>query len=290
MSKAIPEFTLRNGVKVPVLSLGTALNDEASEMDRTIRDAYEIGYRAFDTAEAYMNQAAIGDAIERNGIDRKTVYISSKVWNTNHGYDSTLKAFDNALKELKTDYLDQYLIHWPGFTESYIDTWKAMEKLYKEKRVRVIGVSNFLVHHIERLMEVAEIMPMVDQMEMNPVFLPLEEMAFCKENNIQMEATRPICRGKLDEFEPITKLAEKYGKTPTQIAIRWHIDQGVRPLPMTMKTHRLKENFDVFDFSLTPEEVRSINELNTGVRQTGQNPDEFFELDNDFKNHPSNQD
>lgn len=276
-------FKLSNGVSVPAISLGTALNKEGTSVAGTICDAVEVGYRAIDTAEAYGNQVGIGDGIKQCGLKREGLYVSSKIWNSHHGYDEALKAFDNILKELKTDYLDQLLIHWPGQTESFIPTWKAFEKLYKDGLVRVIGVSNFLKHHIERLSQEAEIMPMVDQLELNPVFVPLETVEYLKQNNIQTEATRPICWGKLDQYPEISEAAQKYGKSASQIAIRWHIQNGVRPLPKSTHKERMLENISVFDFSLTANEMKRIDSLNTGVRETGQNPDTFWMIGTDFE-------
>ena len=272
-------YKLSNGVEVPAIALGTALNDREDEVVRCVIDAVESGYRSIDTAAAYNNQPGIGKGIKQCGLKREELFITTKVWNSKHGYENTLADFDHSLRELKLDYIDQFLIHWPGQTESFIDTWRALEQVYKEKRARVIGVSNFLVHHLTRLIEVSEISPMVNQLEINPVFIPNDVIEFCNSNHIQVEASRPICWGKLDHFEILSKLSEKYFKTPTQIVLRWHLEKGIRPLPKTIRKERMVENLDVFDFSLTTEEISEINKLDTGVRQTGQDPDTFFMLD-----------
>ena len=271
----------KNGVKVPMIALGTALNDNDEEVQRTILDALDVGYRSIDTAQAYQNQKSIGKALKKAPVKREEIYITSKVWNNNHGYDKTMADFDNTLKDLQLDYMDQFLIHWPGQTESFIDTWKALEQLYREKRVQVIGVSNFLVHHLERLMEVAEIMPMVNQIELNPIFVPKEEIAFCQANGIQLEAQRPLYEGKI-EAEILKSLGEKYNKTPYQIVLRWHLEQNIRPLPKTVRKARMIENISVFDFHLEPEEIEAISALNTGIRGSGQHPDTYFQLDCNF--------
>ena len=275
-------FVHKNGVEVPAIALGTALNKNDEEVQQTILDALDIGYRAIDTSEAYFNQESIGKALDQCGYERHELYITSKVWNSHHGYDKTMYAFDKTLDELKLTYVDQYLIHWPGQAESFLDTWRALERIYKENRARVIGVSNFLVHHLTRLMDEARILPMVDQLELNPAFVPTDVVVFCKENGIQLEATRPICKGALDGYEILDRLAQKYGKTKYQIVLRWHIDQGIRPLPKSVHKERMEENFDIFDFQLLPDEISEISKLNTHVRQTGQDPDEYFEISCDF--------
>jgi diketogulonate reductase-like aldo/keto reductase len=277
------EITLNNGVRVPAISLGTALNKDRRLVAGTICDAVEVGYRAIDTAEAYGNQAGIGEGIRRCGLPREALYISSKIWNSHHGYKEALRAFDRILKELKLDYLDQLLIHWPGQTESFLPTWKAFEKLYRDGLVRVIGVSNFLDHHLETLLWHAGIPPMVDQLELNPAFVPVETVAYCKQHGIQVEATRPICWGRLDQYPPVVTAAKKYGKSPSQVAIRWHIQNGIRPLPKSTHRDRMLENISVFDFELTADEMHSIDGLNTGIRETGQDPDTFWMIGTDFE-------
>jgi diketogulonate reductase-like aldo/keto reductase len=272
-------YKLSNGVEVPMIALGTALNDNQDQVAKSVVEAVEVGYRSIDTAAAYNNQIGIGKGIRSCGIKREELYITSKVWNNNHGLIKTQNDFNHTLEELGLDYIDQFLIHWPGQTESFIDTWHALEKLYVEKKVRVIGVSNFLVHHLTRLLEVCEIKPMVNQLEINPVFIPNDVIEFCNLNHIQVEAYRPICWGMLDHFEILQKLSKKYNKTPTQIVIRWHLEKGIRPLPKTIHRNRMIENLDVFDFKLEKDEIIGIDKLDTGVRQTGQDPDTFFMLE-----------
>lgn len=276
-------YRLRNGVEAPVIALGTALNDDEQQVAQCVRDAVGLGYRAIDTAEAYHNQPGVGEGVRTCGVPREQLYLSSKVWNTHHGYQPAIRAFETALRELGVDYLDQYLIHWPGQTDSFLETWRALETLYQQGRVRAIGVSNFLTHHLEKLLAHAEIPPMVNQLELNPAFVPVETVRFCREHKIQVEATRPICWGRVDRFEPVRRIAEKYGKTPAQVAIRWHLEKGVRPLPKSIHPARMAENIGVFDFWLTEDEVAAIDALNTGVRETGQDPDTFWMLDTDFK-------
>ena len=270
----IHEFTLNNGVRVPAIGLGTYLAKDGDEARRSAMDALSVGYRSIDTAMYYFNEVSIGQAIREAGLPREQIYITTKLWNDSHGYEKTLKAFDASLKRLGLDYIDEYLIHWPNLDEAYIPTWKAFEKLYREGVIRVIGLSNFQKHTLKNLLQNCEIKPMVNQIEVNPVFQPDDLIAFCQQNDIQIEAWRPIVWGKVDK-EPITGIAAKYGKTPVQVTLRWLYQRGIRMLPKTTHKERMIENMQIFDFSLNDDEMAGIAALNTWIR-TGESPDEFL--------------
>ena len=273
----IPNFKLSNGVEVPAMGLGTFLTKNGEEAARCVCDAVKAGYRSIDTAMIYLNEEGVGKGIKECGIPRNELYLTTKLWNDSHGYEETLRAFDASLKQLGVDYIDEYLIHWPGQERSFRPTWKAFERLYEEGVVRVIGVCNFIKPVMEELLAACNVSPMVNQIEIHPMFQPDHLIAFCQEQGIQVEAWRPIVWGKLEK-EPIIQAAAKYRKTPVQITLRWHYQRGVRTVPKTTHYDRMKENMDIFDFSLTEEEMEAINGLNTYVR-TGESPDEFFGMD-----------
>ena len=270
----IPNFKLENGVEVPAIGLGTWLMKDDEQTARCIKDAVEAGYRSIDTAMFYHNEESIGKGIKECGIPREQLYITTKLWNDDHGYEKTLEAFSDSLKRLGLTYIDEYIIHWPGFDESYLPTWKAFEKLYQDGLIRVIGVSNFTKPLLQHLIDHCAIKPMVNQVEVHPLFQPNNAINFCQENGIQVEAWRPIVRGKLDK-EPIINGAEMYNKTLVQVTMRWHYQKGIRTIPKTTHKERMIENADIFDFTLTDDEVKAISGLNTFVR-TGESPDEFF--------------
>ncbi len=270
----IPNYKMANGVEIPVLGLGTYLTKNGEVAAQTVRDAVEVGYRSIDTAWFYGNEEGLGEGIRTCGLDRKEIYITSKLWNAFHGYEATLTAFEDSLKRLGVDYLDEYLIHWPGQVQSYLPTWKAFEKLYKDGRIRVIGVSNFTRDLLTHLLENCDIKPMVDQIEVNPVFQPNTLIAFCQENDILVEGWRPLVWGQLEK-EPIIAASKKHGKTLAQVALRWQFQKNLRTLPKTTHKDRMIENINIFDFELSEEEISAIDGLNTWIR-TGESPDEFF--------------
>lgn len=216
---------------------------------------------------------ASGQAVKDSGIPREEIFITSKVWNDDQGYESTLKAFEETLEKLGTDYLDLYLIHWP-VSGKYKDTYRALEKLYEEGKVRAIGVSNFHVHHLEDLMEDCTITPMVDQVEFHPHLTQSDLRKFCQDNNIQFEAWSPLKKGRLFEDPTLMEIAEAHGKTVAQVMLRWDIQHGVVTIPKSIREKRIVENADVFDFSLTDEEMKRIDGMNKDER-TGSNPDTF---------------
>lgn len=263
---------LANGVKMPWLGYGT-YKAQGNGLKEGLKYALNIGYRLIDTAEMYQNEEEIGKAIEESNVPREELFITSKVWNTNQGFDNTLKSFDSSLKKLQTDYLDLYLIHWP-VSGKYLDTWKALEKIYKEGRVKAIGVSNFLIHHLQDVINNCEIIPMVNQVEFHPYLLQGELLEFCKENKIQLEAWSPLMRGRVNAIREIQDIAKKHNKTPAQVVLRWDLQHEVVTIPKSVHEERIKENSDIFDFELSKEEMRIINGLDRNER-FGAHPDDF---------------
>ena len=270
----IPGFKLNNGVEVPQIGLGTFLA-KGADIEQAVIDAIEVGYRSIDTAMYYFNEEDIGRGIKKCGLPREKLFISTKLWNDSHGYDKTLRAFDESLKRLGLEYVDQYLIHWPLVDETYVDSWRAFERLYKDGRVRSIGVSNFTKFNLQILFDRCSIKPMVDQIEYNPQFQPVDLAEFCRMNDIMIEAWRPVLHGKLQSMEAIMTLSEKYKKSPVQVTLRWLNQKGIRTLPKSVHKERMIENADIFDFELSQEECAEIDKLNKWIR-TGESPDEFM--------------
>ena len=265
--------TLNNGVKMPGFGLGVYKVEDGDTVIHAVSSALKNGYLHIDTATIYDNEKGVGQAVKDSGIPREEIFITSKVWNDDQGYESTLKAFEETLEKLGTDYLDLYLIHWP-VSGKYKDTYRALEKLYEEGKVRAIGVSNFHVHHLEDLMEDCTITPMVDQVEFHPHLTQSDLRKFCQDNNIQFEAWPPLKKGRLFEDPTLMEIAEAHGKTVAQVMLRWDIQHGVVTIPKSIREKRIVENADVFDFSLTDEEMKRIDGMNKDER-TGSNPDTF---------------
>lgn len=265
--------TLHNGVKMPWVGLGVYKVKEGEEVRSAVRTALEIGYRHVDTAAFYENEEGVGQAIRESGIPREQVFVTTKVWNTDQGYETTLKAFDASLKKLGFDYVDLYLVHWP-VKGKYKETYKALEKLYKDGYVRAIGVSNFQIHHLQDVLADCEIKPMVNQVEYHPRLTQKELLTFCRENGIQLEAWSPLMRGEILTEPTIVEIGKKYGKTPAQVVLRWDLQHSVVTIPKSVTPARIKENADIFDFSLTDEEMKQIDALNLNKR-VGPDPDNF---------------
>ncbi|PGY16006.1 aldo/keto reductase [Bacillus sp. AFS031507] len=263
--------TLSNGVKMPWVGLGVFKVTEGEEVIQSVKAAINNGYISIDTAAIYGNEEGVGQAIKDSGVPREDLFITTKLWNSEQGYESTLKAFETSLTKLGLDYLDLYLIHWPG-KDKYKETWKAFEKLYKEGRVRAIGVSNFQVHHLEDLISSAEIKPMVNQVEFHPHLTQKELLAFCKNEGIQLEAWSPLKQGKLLNEPVLEDLAHKYNKSVAQVILRWDLQHGVVTIPKSIKEHRIIENADIFDFELSTEDMDKIDGLNQDSR-AGSHPD-----------------
>lgn len=269
--------TLQNGVNMPWLGLGVFQVEEGQELVDAVKTAIKHGYRSIDTAAIYGNESGVGqgirEAIEETGIAREELFITSKVWNSDLGYEQTIAAYEESLSKLGLDYLDMYLIHWP-VEGKYKDAWKALETLYKEGRVKAIGVSNFHISHLEELMKDAEIKPMINQVETHPRLTQKELLAFCKQHHIQMEAWSPLMQGQLLDNADLQQIANKYGKSVAQIILRWDLQNGVITIPKSTKAHRIAENADVFDFELSIEEMERIDNLNQHHR-VGPDPDNF---------------
>ncbi|MGF6952213.1 diketogulonate reductase-like aldo/keto reductase [Neobacillus sp. B4I6] len=263
--------TLSNGVKMPWVGLGVFKVTEGEEVIQSVKAAIKNGYISIDTAAIYGNEEGVGQAIKDSGVPREDLFITTKLWNSEQGYESTLKAFETSLTKLGLDYLDLYLIHWPG-KDKYKETWKAFEKLYKEGRVRAIGVSNFQVHHLEDLISSAEIKPMVNQVEFHPHLTQKELLAYCKNEGIQLEAWSPLKQGQLLSEPVLEDLAHKYNKSVAQVILRWDLQHGVVTIPKSIKEHRIIENADIFDFELSTEDMDKIDGLNQDSR-AGSHPD-----------------
>lgn len=264
---------LYNGVEMPWLGLGVFRSKEGQEVENAVKVALETGYRSIDTAAAYQNERGVGKAIRESGIPRKEIFITTKIWNSDQGYQSTFRAFEKSLERLQTDYIDLYLIHWPK-GELSVETWKAMEGLYEQGRIRAIGVSNFLLHHLKHLMEGAHIKPMVNQVEFHPELIQPELLKFCQDNQIQTEAWRPIMEGKVNEIPVFQALSVKYQKSPVQIVLRWDIQKGVVTIPKSVTPERIRHNADIFDFELSAEDITKIDSLDKCARM-GADPDNF---------------
>ncbi|MRH44229.1 aldo/keto reductase [Aquibacillus halophilus] len=267
--------TLHNGVKMPWLGLGVFKVEDGSEAVNSVKAAIKNGYKSIDTAAIYKNEEGVGQGIKESGISRDELFVTSKLWNSDQGYESTLAAFETSLNKLGLDYLDLYLIHWPVPAQGkYKETWRAMEKLYDEGKVRAIGVSNFKEHHLEDLMKDAKIKPMVNQVEFHPNFAQKSLRDFCKQHAIQLEAWSPLKQGELLDDPTLSEIAEKHGKSIAQIIIRWDLQSGVVTIPKSTKEHRIIANADVFDFELTKEDMAKIDGLDTNERAFA-DPDEF---------------
>jgi methylglyoxal/glyoxal reductase len=269
--------TLHNGVKMPWFGIGVFKVEEGPELVNAVKTAIKHGYRSVDTASIYGNEEGVGTGIQEGlkeaGITREELFVTSKVWNADLGYESTIAAFEQSLKKLGLDYLDLYLIHWP-VEGKYKDAWRALETLYKEGRIKAIGVSNFQIHHLEDLMKEAEIKPMINQVEYHPRLTQKALHSFCQENGIQLEAWSPLMQGQLLENETLQEIARKHNKSVAQIILRWDLQNEVVTIPKSTKKHRIVENADIFNFKLTNNEMQTIHDLNQNLR-VGPDPDNF---------------
>lgn len=273
-SKHLQDYTiLHNGVHMPWFGLGVYKVEEGQTAVDAVRMAIQHGYRSIDTASFYKNEESVGKGIRESGIPREELFITTKVWNTEQGYEETLSAFDQSLTKLGLDYIDLYLIHWP-VKDTFKETWRALEKLYKDERVRAIGVSNFNINHLERLLEDAKVKPMVNQVEYHPLLSQEELHQYCKENGIQLEAWSPLMRGQLLENPVLVDIANKYSKSTAQVVLRWDLQNGVVTIPKSTKETRIIENASIFDFQLTDDEMKRISNLNENKR-SGTDPATF---------------
>lgn len=260
-------FVLNNGVKIPCVGFGTWQPPDGETAVAAVREALGVGYRHIDTAAAYGNEVSVGEGIRASGLARSEVFVTSKLWNTERGYDKTMAAFEKTVSDLGLDYLDLYLIHWPAAANQFenwqdinLSTWKAMTELYKAGRIRAIGVSNFLPHHLQALME-SEVQPMVNQIEFHPGQMQKETLQYCKEHGILVEAWSPLGTGRMLNNETLKTIAGKYKKSVAQLCIRWCLQNGVLPLPKSVTPSRIKENAAVFDFEITAEDMSAINSM-----------------------------
>ncbi|GHG07274.1 aldo/keto reductase [Streptomyces filamentosus] len=271
---SIPTVTLNDGVEIPQLGFGVFQVPDA-ETTAAVSSALEAGYRSIDTAAIYGNEAGVGKALAESGIAREELFVTTKLWNADQGYDATLRAFDDSLAKLGLDHVDMYLIHWPTpARDLYKETWKAIEKLVADGRVRTAGVSNFQPDHLKRLIDGADLVPAVNQIELHPGLQQAELRAVHAELGIATEAWSPLAQGAVLGDEPITAIAARHGKSPAQVVLRWHLQLGNVVIPKSVTPERIRQNLDVFDFALTDDEMTAIAGLDRDLR-TGPHPDQL---------------
>ncbi|WBL15814.1 aldo/keto reductase [Sutcliffiella sp. NC1] len=267
--------TLNNGLKMPQLGFGVwqVADDEATA---AVKKAIEVGYRSIDTAMIYKNEVGVGKAIKESSVPREELFITTKVWNSDQGYENTLRAFDESLERLGLDYVDLYLIHWPTPQfDQYVDTYKALEKLYHDGRVKAIGVCNFEIEHLERLLNECEVTPVLNQIECHPYLSQNELKDFCAKHNIFVEAWSPLEQGgEVLKDEVVQQIAEAHQKSPAQVVLRWHLQNNTIVIPKSVTPSRIEENFNVFDFELSLDEMEKINAINKD-RRRGKHPKEM---------------
>jgi diketogulonate reductase-like aldo/keto reductase len=270
----VPTILLNNNVEIPQLGFGV-FQVPPEDTERVVSTALETGYRSIDTAAAYENEQGVGRAIASCGLAREEVFVTTKLWNADHGYDRALRAFDASARRLGLDTIDLYLIHWPvPAADQYVETWKALEKLAADGRVRAIGVSNFTAEHLRRLLAETSTVPAVNQVELHPNFPQTELRALHAEHGIATEAWSPLAQGAVLSETTITRLADRHGVTPAQVVLRWHLQIGNIVIPKSVTPHRIRENFDVFGFELSADDLTTIADLDTGMR-TGADPATF---------------
>ncbi|MEV5776519.1 aldo/keto reductase [Streptomyces antimycoticus] len=269
---SVPNLTLHTGLEIPQLGFGVFQVEDAQTTDAVL-SAIEAGYRSIDTAAIYGNEAGVGRALATSGVPREELFLTTKLWNADQGYDSTLAAFDASVAKLGTDYVDLYLIHWPTpARDLYLDTWRALEKLLADGRTRAIGVSNFQPAHLQRLLDHSGVVPVINQVELHPYLQQGQLRDFHAQHTIATEAWSPLAQGALLQDPALAAIAQRHGKTPAQVVLRWHLQLGNVVIPKSVTPARIRENIDVFDFTLTPEDIEAINALDRGQR-TGPDPD-----------------
>lgn len=279
MKKPTDTYKLYNGVEIPCIGFGTWQTPDGEVAVSSVRCAIEAGYRHIDTAQVYGNEESVGRGIRESGVSREELFITTKLWNTNHTYDLTMSTFEESMKKLGLDYLDLFLIHWPnpiGFRDCWqsanAESWKAMEELYKAGRIRAIGISNFRPHHIDELLKTAEIAPMVNQIRLCPGDTQDAVVDYCREHNMLLEAYSPLGVGRVFEVPEVQAMAEKYGRSIAQVCIRWSLERGYLPLPKSVTPSRIVDNLNVFDFELDDEDVTLLAGL-TGCAGLESDPD-----------------
>ncbi len=270
--------TLNNGNEMPAVGYGTFRVKDSNELSDMVVVAIKEGYRHIDTAHIYQNEESVGlgikKAIDEGLVTREELFVTSKVWNDGLTYDETIAAYEESLRKLGLDYLDLYIIHWPGLDENYVEVYKALEELYNNKRVKNIGVSNFHVHHLETLLSKTSVVPTVNQIEFQPKLTQVEVREYCKKHGIQVEAWSPLMNGEILNHEVLVDIAKKYNKSTAQIVLKWDLDNDVITIPKSMTPSRIRENLELFDFELTQDEIDKISSLNEGFH-FGPNPDEY---------------
>ncbi len=256
---------LNNGVEIPLLGLGVYQSEAGEETQSATRYALEAGYRHIDTARLYSNEEDVGKVIRESSIPRKDIFVTTKLWNSDHGYDSTLKAFNGSLERLNIDYIDLYLIHWPvpGVRN---DSWKALEKIYSEGKCKAIGVSNYTVRHLRELLEICEVVPAVNQVEFSPYLYQKDLLEYCQSNKIQLEAYSPLTQGKKLKDRTLMNIALKYNKSPAQVLIRWNLQHEVVVIPKSVRKERIIDNANIYDFSLSEDDMKQLDSLNEDFR------------------------
>ncbi len=270
--------TLNNGNEMPAVGYGTFRVKDSNELSDMVAVAIKEGYRHIDTAHIYQNEESVGlgikKAIDEGLVTREELFVTSKVWNDGLTYDETIAAYEESLRKLGLDYLDLYIIHWPGLDENYVEVYKALEELYNNKRVKNIGVSNFHVHHLETLLSKTSVVPTVNQIEFQPKLTQVEVREYCKKHGIQVEAWSPLMNGEILNHEVLVDIAKKYNKSTAQIVLKWDLENDVITIPKSMTPSRIRENLELFDFELTQDEIDKISSLNEGFH-FGPNPDEY---------------
>ncbi len=264
---------LHNGIEMPRLGLGVFQSKDGSEVINAIKYAWDVGYRLVDTASFYDNEKGVGQAIKELGINRQEIFVTSKIWNSDQGYDSTIEACNKSLSLLGSDYIDLYLVHWP-VKGKYLETWKAMEELYQDGKLKAIGVSNFLQHQLEDLLKIANVVPMVNQIEYHPYLTQPALIDFCNSNNIKVQSWAPLMRGKIFEINEIVEMANRYDVSPAQLVIRWNLQNNVMVIPKSVHQDRIVGNASVFHFNISDEDMKLLNDLDRGGR-IGPDPDDF---------------
>jgi methylglyoxal/glyoxal reductase len=275
MSKAFTDtIQINNGVQMPQHGFGVYKISDPGEMETAVLKALEVGYRSFDTAQMYQNEGMLGELLHESQVPRKELFVTTKINNSNQGYDQTLFTFEESLVDLQLSQLDLLLVHWPS-QKHFFDTWRAIERLYEEKMVKTIGVSNFHIEHLERLNTKANVMPMVNQVELHPYLTqePLRE--YLKNHDIAVEAWSPLGRGRILQDPVLEEMAERYGKTVAQIILRWHLQQDIIVIPKSITPRRIAENADIYNFELSVEDMTAISGLNKDMR-TGSDPDQVY--------------